>query len=159
MRSTAPRSTLRKIIKKHKPQLRLAANADLLVHLNFLLFLHRLAEEARTNAFENKSKIIKPEHTISAAKILVSMQTGARAAEKDLGLLVDEKLDMTQQCALTAQKAKSVLGCIQGSVGSEATEGILPLCSGESPPGTHQEPQTGRTWTCWSESRRGHQVD
>ncbi|XP_033368698.1 centromere protein W isoform X1 [Parus major] len=68
MRSTAPRSTLRKIIKKHKPQLRLAANADLLVHLNFLLFLHRLAEEARTNAFENKSKIIKPEHTISAAK-------------------------------------------------------------------------------------------
>ncbi|NXP30713.1 CENPW protein, partial [Leiothrix lutea] len=89
MRSTAPRSTLRKIIKKHKPQLRLAANADLLgwlfyftfkqecpgvilhdVHLNFLLFLHRLAEEARTNAFEDKSKIIKPDHTISAAKVL-----------------------------------------------------------------------------------------
>ncbi|NXX33848.1 CENPW protein, partial [Nicator chloris] len=80
MRSTAPRSTLRKIIKKHKPQLRLAANADLLleiffssvlkVHLSFLLFLHRLAEEVRTNAFENKSKIIKPEHTISAAKVL-----------------------------------------------------------------------------------------
>ncbi|NXH44312.1 CENPW protein, partial [Dicaeum eximium] len=86
MKSTAPRSTLRKIIKKHKPQLRLAANADLLawlfyftlkqerpgaeVHLNFLLFLHRLAEEARTNAFENKSKVIKPEHTISAAKVL-----------------------------------------------------------------------------------------
>ncbi|NXM31287.1 CENPW protein, partial [Oxyruncus cristatus] len=84
MRRTVPRSTLRKIIKKHKPQLRLAANADLLawlfyflplnrnvqVHLNFLLFLHRLAEEARTNAFENKSKIIKPEHTISAAKVL-----------------------------------------------------------------------------------------
>ncbi|NXS81017.1 CENPW protein, partial [Erpornis zantholeuca] len=84
MKRTAPRSTLRKIIKKHKPQLRLAANADLLawlfyfpfkeecplVHLNFLLFLHRLAEEARTNAFENKSKIIKPEHTISAAKVL-----------------------------------------------------------------------------------------
>ncbi|NWS56314.1 CENPW protein, partial [Chunga burmeisteri] len=84
MKRTAPRSTLRKIIKKHKPQLRLAANADLLawlfyftfkqecpgVHLNFLLFLHRLAEEARTNAFENKSKIIKPEHTIAAAKVI-----------------------------------------------------------------------------------------
>nr|XP_013814512.1 PREDICTED: centromere protein W isoform X1 [Apteryx mantelli mantelli] len=68
MKRTAPRSTLRKIIKKHKPQLRLAANADLLVHLNFLLFLHRLAEEARTNAFESKSKIIKPEHAIAAAK-------------------------------------------------------------------------------------------
>ncbi|NXU13015.1 CENPW protein, partial [Pardalotus punctatus] len=79
MKRTVPRSTLRKLIKKHKPQLRLAANSDLLefiffsilkVHLNFLLFLHRLAEEARTNAFENKSKIIKPEHTISAAKVL-----------------------------------------------------------------------------------------
>ncbi|XP_025925947.1 centromere protein W isoform X1 [Apteryx rowi] len=69
MKRTAPRSTLRKIIKKHKPQLRLAANADLLVHLNFLLFLHRLAEEARTNAFESKSKIIKPEHAIAAAKV------------------------------------------------------------------------------------------
>ncbi|NWV12762.1 CENPW protein, partial [Ptilonorhynchus violaceus] len=86
MKRTAPRSTLRKIIKKHKPQLRLAANADLLawlfcftfkqeclgvvVHLSFLLFLHRLAEEARTNAFENKSKTIKPEHAISAGKVL-----------------------------------------------------------------------------------------
>uniref|UniRef100_A0A8C0EBY5 Centromere protein W n=2 Tax=Neoaves TaxID=3078114 RepID=A0A8C0EBY5_BUBBB len=40
------------------------------VHLSFLLFLHRLAEEARTNAFENKSKIIKPEHTIAAAKVI-----------------------------------------------------------------------------------------
>ncbi|NWU69137.1 CENPW protein, partial [Pterocles burchelli] len=79
MKRTAPRSTLRKIIKKQKPQLRLAANADLLVrkerggrrvHLSFLLFLHRLAEEARTNAFENKSKIIKPEHTIAAAKVI-----------------------------------------------------------------------------------------
>ncbi|KFO07434.1 Centromere protein W, partial [Balearica regulorum gibbericeps] len=40
------------------------------VHLNFLLFLHRLAEAARTNAFENKSKIIKPEHTITAAKVI-----------------------------------------------------------------------------------------
>ncbi|KAF1467761.1 Centromere protein W, partial [Eudyptes chrysocome] len=83
MKRTAPRSTLRKIIKKHKPQLRLAANADLLVrkerggrrvHLNFLLFLHRLAEEARINAFESKSKIIKPEHTIAAAKVIKHFQ-------------------------------------------------------------------------------------
>ncbi|PKK33318.1 centromere protein W [Columba livia] len=73
---TAPRSTLRKIIKKHKPHLRLAANADLLVHLSFLLFLHRLAEEARTNAFENKSRIIKPEHIIAAAKVILKKSRG-----------------------------------------------------------------------------------
>jgi len=36
---------------------------------------------------------------------------------------------MTQQCALTAQKASHLLGCIPSSVASRLREGILPLCS------------------------------
>jgi len=42
---------------------------------------------------------------------------------------VNEKLDLSQQCVLAAQKAEHTLGSIERNVASRAREGILPFYS------------------------------
>ena len=83
--------------------------------------------------------------------------------EKDLGVLVDKKVNMTWQRVLAAQKANLVLGCIIRSMTSRSGEVILPLYSPLVR--SHLEyciqlwgPHIRRTWSCRSESRGGPQA-
>ncbi|PKU42794.1 rna-directed dna polymerase from mobile element jockey- hypothetical protein [Limosa lapponica baueri] len=55
--------------------------------------------------------------------------------QKDLGVLGDEKLNMSRQCVLAAQKVNYILSCIKSSKASRSREEILLLCSCETPPG------------------------
>ena len=47
--------------------------------------------------------------------------------EKDLCVLVGNRLAMSQQCALVAKKDNGILGCIEERVSSRSREVILPL--------------------------------
>jgi len=49
------------------------------------------------------------------------------SVERDLGLLVENRFTMSQQCALVAKKANGILGCIKKSVTSRSKEVLLPL--------------------------------
>ena len=62
-----------------------------------------------------------------ASYILGGVQLGGSVVEKDLGVLVDHKLNNGMQCQAAVSKASKVLSCIKRGMDSRDRDIILPL--------------------------------
>ncbi|KAK4830006.1 LOW QUALITY PROTEIN: hypothetical protein QYF61_008176 [Mycteria americana] len=100
--------------------------------------LDRLEKWAGVNLmkFNKKAKSPAPEEEQPQAPVCArATQLESSLAEKDLGVLVDIKLNISQQYAFTAKKANGILGCIWQSIVSRLREVILLLYSALATPG------------------------
>ncbi|GAB0176921.1 mitochondrial enolase superfamily member 1 [Grus japonensis] len=84
---------------------------------------------------KDKCKVLHlGKHNPGVQHRLGSTQLGSSSVERDLGVLVDSKLNMSEQCAAVAKKANRMLGCINKGITSR-DKVIIPLYSVPVTPG------------------------
>ncbi|KAI9285203.1 hypothetical protein BC943DRAFT_323795 [Umbelopsis sp. AD052] len=62
------RSTVKKIIKAHNPRSSLSKSVDVMIYLDYLLFLQRLAREADVEVMQTKGKLMQSHHLQKAVE-------------------------------------------------------------------------------------------
>jgi len=95
--------------------------------------INRLTKWANRNPMKfnmEKCKVLQLKRNDSVHQYMLGATQLENSFEgKDLGVLVDIKVNMSQQCALVAKKVNGILGCIRQSTASRSREVILPLYS------------------------------
>ncbi|KAF7246201.1 RNA-directed DNA polymerase from mobile element jockey [Varanus komodoensis] len=90
--------------------------------------LWKWAEDNRMAFNVDKCKVLHLGHRNSCHKYrLGDKWLESSACERDLGVLVDCRLNMSQQCDAVVKRANATLGCIARSVASRSREVLLPL--------------------------------
>ncbi|GAB0178463.1 mitochondrial enolase superfamily member 1 [Grus japonensis] len=97
--------------------------------------LGRLEEWANKNLImkfnKDKCKVLHlGKHNPGVQHRLGSTWLESSCVERDLGVLVDNKLNMSEQCAAAAKQANRMLGCINKGITSRDKEVIIPLYAG-----------------------------
>ncbi|GAB0179219.1 mitochondrial enolase superfamily member 1 [Grus japonensis] len=89
--------------------------------------LEKWADRNLTKFNKGKCNVLHLERNKPRHQYMLGVdQLESSLAEKDLGVLVDTKLNVSQQCALAAKRSDGVLGCFRDSVASRSREVILP---------------------------------
>jgi len=93
----------------------------------------RLEEWANKNLMKfnkDKCKVLHlRKHNPGVEHRLGSTQLGSNSVERDLEVLVDSKLNMSEECAAAAKQANRILGSINKGITSRDKEVIIPLYS------------------------------
>ncbi|GAB0205022.1 mitochondrial enolase superfamily member 1 [Grus japonensis] len=92
--------------------------------------LEELAKKNLTKFNKDKSKVLHlGKHNPGVQHRLGSTWLESSSVERYLGVLVDNKLNMNQQCAAVAKKANRMLGGVNKGITSRDKEVIIPLYS------------------------------